>query len=496
MITNYNANIVILSDGTGNSQSSPFKTNVWRIYENLTLNEEQIAKYDDGVGSATNIFSRVLGGAFGFGLKRNVIDLYIFLCHHYQEDRKLYFFGFSRGAFTIRLLIDLIATKGLLTCPYSIDSYELRRHATRQFNDYRFESASVRAPPLFRLFGYIRRVLKKRDRSSALETIRVRPVRTMAFVGLWDTVDAYIIPLQPLRYFIDRWIYPVSFRTNKLSTKVTVARHALALDDSRATFHPILWEEEPIIPAEERPADSKAATGDRILQLWFSGAHADVGGGYADDRLAHVPLLWMMQEAAVQGVHFNEGAILRVKSYSWPMAAIHDSRNAVGVYYRYRPRIARRSQNADASANVRVHRTVHDRIIADEFDYAPLSLRVRSYDVYEFVDTEAVTRSRGSMSVNFDREAVNQLIKWRQISYYVFLIVSLALLTLPLWTRARGTKDFLVSIIPAIARPWVTAMKAAPVFSIFCLVVLISLWYVNKRLEGRIDQRSLAARKS
>jgi uncharacterized protein (DUF2235 family) len=487
-------NVVILSDGTGNSQSSPFKTNVWRIYENLSLNDDQIAKYDDGVGSAANIFSRYLGGAFGFGLKRNVIDLYIFLCHHYQEDRNLYFFGFSRGAFTIRLLIDLIAKKGLLTCPYSVDKYELLRRATKQFDDYRFESVSTKAPPLFRLLGHLRRALSVIGGSDATTTIRIRQVEKITFVGLWDTVDAYIIPLQSLRNFIDRWIYPVSFRTNKLSEKVTIARHALALDDTRATFHPILWEEEFIVPADASPADIKTKPRQQILQLWFAGAHADVGGGYADDRLAHVPLHWMMQESAAQGIRFDAGAMQRVERYSWPMAAIHDSRRGAGVYYRYKPRIAKRSHDGEAKLNVRVHDSVHERLKSDEFDYAPLSLRVRSYDVYGFRDDERSTRARGSFSLNFDMQAAANLIWWRQVTYYLFLFFSLMLLSLPLWTRARVTTDFLVALLPAIARPWVTAVKAAPVLSCVGVVVLLFLWYLNKRLEGRIDQRSVAAR--
>ena len=78
-------NIVLLSDGTGNSSSSVFKTNVWRLFQILDLRdpERQIAFYDDGVGTSSFRLFAILGGIFGFGLKRNVIAIYSFCCRNY-----------------------------------------------------------------------------------------------------------------------------------------------------------------------------------------------------------------------------------------------------------------------------------------------------------------------------------------------------------------------------------------------------------------------------
>ena len=88
--------IILLSDGTGNSERSPFKTNVWRTYQALKLAPgRQIARYDDGVGTSRIKFLAMLGGAFGWGLKRSVIDLYKFLCRAYEEGDEIYAFGFS-----------------------------------------------------------------------------------------------------------------------------------------------------------------------------------------------------------------------------------------------------------------------------------------------------------------------------------------------------------------------------------------------------------------
>jgi uncharacterized protein (DUF2235 family) len=108
-------NIVLLSDGTGNSSSKLFTTNVWRLYQALDLGNpaQQIAYYDDGVGTSSFKPFAILGGVFGFGLKRNVIDIYSFCCRNYRHGDKIYGFGFSRGAFTIRVVAGFSRASGL-----------------------------------------------------------------------------------------------------------------------------------------------------------------------------------------------------------------------------------------------------------------------------------------------------------------------------------------------------------------------------------------------
>jgi uncharacterized protein (DUF2235 family) len=98
--------IVLFSDGTGNSSAKLFKTNVWRMYEAVDLGpaaddkRPQISYYDDGVGTSSFKPLAALGGAFGWGLKRNVLDIYRYACRNYREGDDIYVFGFSRGAFT------------------------------------------------------------------------------------------------------------------------------------------------------------------------------------------------------------------------------------------------------------------------------------------------------------------------------------------------------------------------------------------------------------
>ena len=85
-------NIVLLSDGTGNSAKAVFKTNVWRLFQLLDLRDpgRQIAFYDDGVGTSSFKLFAALGGIFGFGLKRNVIALYSFCCRNYRPGDRIY----------------------------------------------------------------------------------------------------------------------------------------------------------------------------------------------------------------------------------------------------------------------------------------------------------------------------------------------------------------------------------------------------------------------
>src|SRR3954454_3649675 len=142
-----NKRIILLSDGTGNSAGKVWRTNVWRTFESLDLtSSQQIAIYDDGVGTSSFKPFAILGGAFGFGLKRNVLSLYKFLCRNYKskaeyqkdgivsEDDEIFAFGFSRGAFTIRVLTGLILEQGLVRADTEA---QLDQKAKTAYREYR-----------------------------------------------------------------------------------------------------------------------------------------------------------------------------------------------------------------------------------------------------------------------------------------------------------------------------------------------------------------------
>ncbi len=128
--------ITLLSDGTGNSSAKVWRTNVWRVFESLDLSGSgQVALYDDGVGTSSFKPAAILGGAFGFGLKRNVIDLYKFACRNWRDDDdEIFGFGFSRGAFTMRVVVGLILDQGLIRAG---SEAELSQAAIAAYRNYR-----------------------------------------------------------------------------------------------------------------------------------------------------------------------------------------------------------------------------------------------------------------------------------------------------------------------------------------------------------------------
>ncbi len=366
-------NIVLFSDGTGNSSGKLFKTNVWRMYEAVDLgpistsDREQIAFYDDGVGTSGLKPIALLGGIFGQGLKRNVLDIYKFACRSYKpsegqepnvdrEDKGdlIYSFGFSRGAFTIRLVIALIADQGLV--PYE-NEHQLDQQARAAYRKFR-RNVKLRYPyspmTLVRwMAGGIGLLWRAMWRTPPYEQEKNwRPV--IRFIGVWDTVSAYGGPIMEVTRAIDNWIHPLSMPNYTLNERVQRARHALALDDERDSFHPLLWDEvaeQTII--EQRKNDSKmpAWLDDRRLeQVWFAGMHADVGGGYPDESLSFVSLLWMVEEAQKAGLRTVNIVIDRYRALASSLGPIHDSRSGIGAYYRYQPRRIESWLDTDATS--------------------------------------------------------------------------------------------------------------------------------------------------
>ncbi|MEA2872811.1 MAG: hypothetical protein QOH67_2787, partial [Hyphomicrobiales bacterium] len=309
-------NIVLLSDGTGNSAAQVWKTNVWRIYQAIDVRDRnQIAYYNDGVGTSSFRPLAMLGGAFGWGLKRNVLELYCFLCRTYADrNDKIYAFGFSRGAYTIRILADLIVHQGIVDYESEADLQRRARDVYRKYRAkfYPISATNERTLGFIPAISLIIFVSVRAIRDAAIfvwRKLRGQPTyrqfkrkkTTIEFLGLWDTVAAYGLPIEEMTRGVDYWFFPLSLPNRKLSKRVLRACHALSLDDARTTFHPMLWTEK-----QERVYPGKCGVHDatpiartweeRLSQVWFCGVHANVGGGYPDDSLAYVPLDWIMDE--------------------------------------------------------------------------------------------------------------------------------------------------------------------------------------------------------
>lgn len=530
--------IVLFSDGTGNSSGKLFKTNVWRLYEAVDLGivpgkSPQVAYYDNGVGTSSIRLLAILTGIFGFGLKRNLLELYRYLCRNYEPGDQIFAFGFSRGAFTIRLLVAFVAERGIVR-------YETEAELiARSLDEYRaFSRANnpdvVKAPAkLARLLrdGWI--WLKRRIAG------QVYPNRGMHrpdidFVGVWDTVAAYGGPFAEVTRGINNWIWPLTPSNYYLHRKVRAARHALALDDERDSFQPLLWDEFKemlrVHWAENcaRRLREKAAvkrTGalaarrlrqaecfdqraefyrTRLQQVWFAGMHADVGGGYPDESLSYVSLLWMMDEAKQAGLRLLADHEKWVSDLSNSLGPIHNSRSGLASYYRYQPRkiaaymhpvSAPRDASARAASRLvretlslrdptlgekdyrpqgyltscKVHESVAARITSGTDDYAPIGLPdgfelVHSprfgaplYDAAKWrnVDAAGTIPPGATISPRADRqEAIWDWVFWRRLAYFVTVLLSLALALFPWWRpdMLRGAGGLFEGLNAALSR--------------------------------------------
>lgn len=354
-------NIALFSDGTGNSANKLFKTNVWRLYQSLNLNPDpgkpaQLPYHDDGVGTSSLGFLAALGGAFGYGLKRNVLDLYCFLSRHYQEGDQIYAFGFSRGAFTIRVLVGLIANQGIVQAKTEIERRKLAKQAYWAYLERRHCQSDERGP-LTPFFLKVRKWFGLTCKST-LPVIRLNEERKIRFVGLWDTVSAYGGNRYTV-WLIDKF-YPVRFADHRLTPYVERACHALALDDERRSFHPEIWD-------EKGEGDSE-----RISQVWFAGMHSNVGGSYPDDGMSLTSLLWMIEEASAAGLHFSAAEVERARAAANPHGKMYDSRRGLGRIYVYTPR-----QLPSDSGDPKIHYSVFQRIEHQSEGYAPIVLPPR-----------------------------------------------------------------------------------------------------------------------
>jgi Uncharacterized alpha/beta hydrolase domain (DUF2235) len=450
-------NIVLLSDGTGNSAAKLQKTNVWRVYRALDLStDDQLAEYDDGVGTSSLRPLALIGGAFGVGLARNVRHLYAFLSRNYRgADEKVFAFGFSRGAYTIRILIGLVRNQGLVDP--ELPEQPFRREILKRWDAFRRER--------------FRRLRGMPDEQTPLGVVKTKgQVPQLEFVGLWDTVGAYGLPIDELQHAIDLYIYPFSFSDRHLSSIVKCAYHALSLDDERRTFHPILWD-------ESEPSDRA-----RIQQVWFPGVHCNVGGGYPKDGLAYVSLEWMVAKAKTLGLRFLDAHVTEIEKQASAHDELYNSRAGLGGYYRYSPRpvttLGYDTLNGVTIDRPKVHVSAFARIFRGQVAYGPIGIPL----VYDLVlrdgtivlgPCEAVKVGRTNIvarksdpeptsgySEDGDRaqlratrmEAVWNIVWWRRIVYFLTLFSSLYLVILPWLANALSTKESLPDLTAWLAR--------------------------------------------
>lgn len=267
-------NIVVFIDGTGQDRSQQElagQTNVSRLCSACSDFDNQKVHYYNGVG--TGVGESILGSAFGVGLEERILRAYSFLqqevgiARQQNEDYHIYLFGFSRGAFAVRWLAELV------------------------------EFSGIPAFGVSERLGVVNLLKGKKDDAETLRKQGKYYDADIRFIGVWDTVQSTLTQ---------------DFGIASLPKNVTAAYHAMALDEYRAKF-----------PVSRFNKDS------RVKEVWFAGCHTDVGGGYVDGRAtADCALEWISNGAKQYGLLVNDDVLATSHQPLKPI--IHDELKAAG----------------------------------------------------------------------------------------------------------------------------------------------------------------------
>jgi uncharacterized protein (DUF2235 family) len=288
-------NLVICCDGT-NNQFGPENTSVVRLVQVLDrAPDKQRLYYDPGVGTLPEpgVFSRIgrriselLDLAFATGLLWKVEEAYTYLMENWEAGDQVFLFGFSRGAYTVRVLAGLLHTLGLLPrgsgnmVPYAVRLYKGARRAGSP------GQAGSNAD-YWNLCDEFRWTFARPIPGGSPD--RRFPVR---FLGVWDTVSSV------------GWVWdPATFRFTAHNPGIAIIRHAVAVDERRWFFRQNLM-----------GPDGRPNSHQDLQQLWFPGVHSDVGGGYPESEggLWRVPFQWVVSEAEKAGLHVDKKSFAMV----------------------------------------------------------------------------------------------------------------------------------------------------------------------------------------
>lgn len=368
-------NIVICCDGTGNEIESDL-SNVLKLYQISDRDDDQVVFYDSGIGTIgrqngwtkfRDSAKEVVSGATGQGLDQNVLDAYRFLVSTYQEGDQVFLFGFSRGAYTVRVLAGFIRALGLLHPEQlNLANYALKWYKgisiTGEFdNIWRFSE-----------------ITKARD-------------ITIHFLGVWDTVSSVFRPNGKLLSFgFTKKKFPYTVNNDVIK----IVRHAVAIDEKRRVFPADLWGGKRQFKShkfDRTPEDQD------VKEVWFAGVHSDVGGGYPESEsgLGKIPLNWMVVEAVEAGLRISKSRYGRLvlgnsmkgskrkyvepdpngvkhNSYKYPLKIL-------GAHIRQIPKGAH------------VHESVKSRINEQENNYQPKNLDINHIEWVMDKDIDELT---------------------------------------------------------------------------------------------------------
>ena len=319
--------IVVCSDGTSNEYGAR-NSNVVGVLEAIVTDAEQIGSYDPGVGTFDPLgrfigkrVGKALGNLFGWGLQKNIEDAYEFLMNHYEAGDKVFLFGFSRGAYTVRALGGMLHKCGLLhkggrnLIPYASAIYNVRGNEAI---------------------------------ANGFKDTFCQPCKPF-FVGVWDTVGS-------LGYFFGR-----RFFDTRLHPETPFGYHAISIDEQRKKFLPSIWDE------------NRKGSDQTVEQVWFPGVHSDIGGGYPERGLSDGAFVWMMQQAENAGLRLRPDWKTSRASNPADKDALHQSRKGFWKLWC--------TVHRGIPEGSKIHRSAKERLEA-EVGYNPPNLPKR-YEIVE-----------------------------------------------------------------------------------------------------------------
>lgn len=362
--------IISCSDGTWNKPPEDIRTtnnedaadadneldtNVARMYRSICNAKgdiKQVKIYDQGVGTGIDWKDKILGGATGAGIDKNIKDVYQFFMLNYEPGDKLFLFGFSRGAYTARSVAGFMRNCGILK-PENIQLVDKAYELYRDRNPYTHPDSD--------LMKAFRAQYCLKDKSGS----DVIPIH---FIGVWDTVGALGLPLSWFQLANQK---RYRFHDVTLSSHVMHAYHALAVDEKRVLFSPTLWEKSKTVM--DSPAHPQHKN---MEQRWFAGVHSNVGGGYPDSYLSNLALRWLITKANEADLCFSDEPLIKPKE-DRDLGKLEESRK--GFYKLWRKRW-REIKKGDALTNQTIDDSVWERIKEEKWKYAPENLKGMSLD--------------------------------------------------------------------------------------------------------------------
>jgi len=365
--------VVLFLDGTQNDRDS--RTNIATLSEIVKHQDRDnlFMFYNEGVGTD----GKFIGAGTGLGIDKDIVEAYTFLSEYYSPESSLYIFGFSRGAYTSRILAGMIYSVGV----YNLNSFkkEDRPQIARElYYAYKGKNGSIED-----IKGRADKIIsswkEKKLKGKPEKTVNLYENVQIEIMGLWDTVEA--LGVIPTVEAAKRKLFGIKDPQNIVDPNgryidqicnVNKIYQALALDDNRAhVFTPIIISSDYV--TGDCKGTAKASIG-KIDEVWFSGAHADIGGGYTinegnkkgdytdrDVSISGVSLNWMIKKIKQDAPNLLPE---KASVFGNPLGYVHNAENG-DFKYELASRniiISKHYKEKSRYGRLRIHSSVLDRI--------------------------------------------------------------------------------------------------------------------------------------